>query len=339
MTLIRRFIFISTIILFIGSSIGPSLSGNQINDNGDELDQSQVSWSGDGWGSWNKTVRLAQGFIPTMKYLTRIELYMKKIDIPTVPTASLKISIRDTLYLPDEGDLTSVTINKSDIEDGMRWIEFDFEDIETIPGETYYIVFFETNGHIYKSDFFWGVGTMNPYSDGQAWYKSWPSGWCSLYSTYVKYPDFCFKTYGSNTEPLFSDLECLGHLNWNQVSPGSRVRGNFTVRNSGDPGSQLDWRIESGPEWGEWMFNPSSGEGLTPEDGDVNVEATMICPDIKESMFSGEVVVINEHDDTDVDSIEVTLSTPKQKVFDKVNIRLLEPYTMLSSLVQQMFNL
>jgi len=308
MTLIRRFIFISTIILFIGSSIGPSLSGNQINDGGDELDQSQVSWSGDGCGCWDKTVRLAQGFVPTMKYLTRIELYMKKIDIPTVPMASLKVSIRDTLYLPDEGDLTSVTINKSDIEDGMRWIEFDFEDIETIPGETYYIVFFETNGHISESDFFWGLKTMNPYPDGQAWYKSIKSGiWDSLYKNDKKYPDFCFKTYGSNTEPLFSDLVCLGHLNWNQVTPGSMVRGNFTVCNSGDSGSQLDWSIESSPEWGEWMFNPSSGDGLTPEDGCVTVEATMICPDIKESMFSGEVVIINENDEEDVDSIEVTL--------------------------------
>ena len=64
-------------------------------------------------------------------------------------------------------------------------------------------------------------------------------------------------------------LEGNGVLSWIDVSPGSTVTGSFTIQNSGNPGSSIDWEVISWPEWGAWTFTPDSGEELTPEDGEI----------------------------------------------------------------------
>jgi len=107
------------------------------------------------------------------------------------------------------------------------------------------------------------------------------------------------------------DLECEGSLSWSNVKPGSTVTGSFIVKNVGDPGSELDWEIYDYPTWGRWTFNPSSGNNLKPEDGEVTVEVTVTAPSEKNKQFTGEVKVKNKENSSDYCTIPISLATPK----------------------------
>jgi hypothetical protein len=107
-------------------------------------------------------------------------------------------------------------------------------------------------------------------------------------------------------QPEVPDLDCDGVLNWEDIEPGSTVTGEFTVENIGDPGSLLDWEIESYPEWGNWTFTPSSGTDLTPEDGVITIDVEVVAPDEGEE-FTGEVKIVNSNDPDDFCIIDATL--------------------------------
>ena len=106
------------------------------------------------------------------------------------------------------------------------------------------------------------------------------------------------------------DLDCNGELSWVDVEPGVTVTGSFTVSNIGEADSLLDWEIESYPDWGTWTFTPNGGEDLTPEDGPVTVEVSVVAPDEPSQEFSGTVKVVNSEDDSDFCIIDVSLATP-----------------------------
>jgi len=109
------------------------------------------------------------------------------------------------------------------------------------------------------------------------------------------------------------DLDCDGTLSWTDVSPGSTVTGSFTVENIGEPTSLLDWEITEWPSWGNgssWAFTPLSGDDLTPEDGPVTVNVSVVAPDVKNSDFSGQVKIENKENSSDFCTIDVSLVTP-----------------------------
>jgi hypothetical protein len=89
------------------------------------------------------------------------------------------------------------------------------------------------------------------------------------------------------------------------------VNGSFQVQNIGDPGSLLNWTTNvSSLDWGTWTFNPESGENLTPEDGQVTVQVSVVAPNEKNSEFQGYIRVENRDNSTDFDVISVYLKTP-----------------------------
>lgn len=158
----------------------------------DELDQSQESYSGYGWGVWFDLM-LAQSFVPTLEILTRVEMLMWKAGQPE----SIKISIRNDL---DGEDLTSINVSASEISALTSWHEFNFPDIDVIPGQTYYIVWDPEGAFDIYNSFFWAFGLNNPYEKGCGWlfeYDIWeiwdPPGYPGL--------DFCFRTYGNIYRP------------------------------------------------------------------------------------------------------------------------------------------
>jgi outer membrane protein assembly factor BamB len=106
------------------------------------------------------------------------------------------------------------------------------------------------------------------------------------------------------------DLECTGSLSWSRVKTGSTVTGYFTVKNIGETGSKLNWEIVEYPEWGDWTFTPSSGSDLTPEQGTIIVQVSVVAPDEKGGDFNGEIKIINTDDNSDYGTIPVVLSTP-----------------------------
>jgi len=62
--------------------------------------------------------------------------------------------------------------------------------------------------------------------------------------------------YTPSAEP---DLSCSGDIAWVDVTAGETVTDSFTVQNIGGAGTELDWEIESYPDWGDWTFDPDGG--------------------------------------------------------------------------------
>jgi hypothetical protein len=111
------------------------------------------------------------------------------------------------------------------------------------------------------------------------------------------------------------DLNCNGALSWSDVTLGDTVNGSFTVENIGDLGSRLDWEIESHPGWGTWVFTPSNGDDLAPEDEPVTVEVSVVSPDKKGKEFNGGIKIVNKESGGDCCYVQVSLVTPKNKPF------------------------
>ncbi len=107
------------------------------------------------------------------------------------------------------------------------------------------------------------------------------------------------------------NLECYGSLNWVNVSPRDTITGQFTVKNTGDPKSKLDWEIESFPEWGTWNFSVSNGTDLTPEQGSITVLVTLKVPRKRNEQYSGNITIINKETPTDTEQILISLATPR----------------------------
>jgi hypothetical protein len=107
------------------------------------------------------------------------------------------------------------------------------------------------------------------------------------------------------------DLDCAGELSWTDIEPGATVIGSFQLENIGDAGSLLNWTINtSSITWGTWSFNPVSGKDLTPEDGEVTVQVSVVVPDQGNTEFQGYLLVENQNDSSDTDVIPVYLHTP-----------------------------
>ncbi|MFA5102266.1 MAG: aryl-sulfate sulfotransferase [Candidatus Thermoplasmatota archaeon] len=111
------------------------------------------------------------------------------------------------------------------------------------------------------------------------------------------------------------DLDCSGSLSWSDVKPGATVRGSFQVQNVGMAGSLLNWTVDhSSPSWGTWTFTPESGDNLTPEQGPVIVQVSVVVPNQKNTQFQGSLRIQNENNASDYDTIPVTLKTPTRSI-------------------------
>ncbi len=115
--------------------------------------------------------------------------------------------------------------------------------------------------------------------------------------------------------PMLPDLTCSGKLRWEDVVPGSTVTGNFTIMNDGDPGTQLNWTVFEYPSdcGSNWNFTPANGTGLTPEDGEVTVNVSVVAPS---SSKTGTVKIINSDDSSDNCPIDVYMGTPRNKTLN-----------------------
>jgi len=137
---------------------------------------------------------------------------------------------------------------------------------------------------------------------------------------------YCF----GNDEVPISDLDCEGTLYWTDIKPNSLITSNLTICNVGDPGSILNWKIESYPNWGEWTITPQSG---TIASGNCKtVELFIIAPDIETSTFTGEILIINTDDTDDYEIITVSLTTPKNKERNHPFIQILNNHPHLFNL-------
>lgn len=160
------------------------------------IDQQQTSSSGLGCPFFS-FLWVAQGFIPSLETLTKVEVELFKVGDPASP---IIISIRDSL---SGSDLTSVSIDGSLVSEYSKWIEFNFPDINVTPGNKYYIVCRSSGGSIIN--YYCAVFDIdNPYGGGEAWGSiDYGANWELIEDYYPEYPepDACFKTYGLDVPP------------------------------------------------------------------------------------------------------------------------------------------
>jgi hypothetical protein len=118
------------------------------------------------------------------------------------------------------------------------------------------------------------------------------------------------------------DLECIGEIHWENIWPISykmfnQGYGSFFVENVGEPGSILKWGIDSSPSWAAGWAYGFPGDyynNLTPADGPVRMDVIVTAPKKFNKNFSGDIIVVNLEDSSDIDSVPVTLST-KIKIY------------------------
>ncbi len=122
---------------------------------------------------------------------------------------------------------------------------------------------------------------------------------------------------------FFEDnLECNGELNFSEVIPGSVVSCTIGIQNVGMAGSELDWEIESYPDWGIWTFSPDSGFDLIPEDGEILVDVEIVAPEYPETEFTGEVKIVNSNNPYDFCIISTVLVTPRSQQVHITNFQI-----------------
>jgi C1A family cysteine protease len=154
---------------------------------------------------------------------------------------------------------------------------------------------------------------------GESYYRS-GSSWLDLYDysfsdpTWDHTANFCIKAFTTGGWSwIYSDLDCEGSLSWAKIKPGATVIGNFSVINTGEPTSELNWGVIEWPTWGVWTFTPRSGTNLSPEDGSFSVQVSVVVPSEKNTEFNGTVKVVNTYDPSDYAEIHVYLKTPMEQ--------------------------
>ena len=140
-------------------------------------------------------------------------------------------------------------------------------------------------------------------------------------------------------KPRVPDLESEGSLNYGNVGAGQTETDSFKVKNVGDPGSKLSWEIESYPQdWGKWVITPSSGTGLTPEQGTKTVTVKVTAPS-EPGTYSGKIVVVNTANSNDKETISVSLTSTRSRTINFPFLNLIQNYLFLYQLIQQFLNL
>jgi len=125
------------------------------------------------------------------------------------------------------------------------------------------------------------------------------------------------------------DLDCEGEIQWSGISTGSTVSDTIYVKNIGETGSKLKWRVCGYPtNWGSnWNFNPDQGDNLKPSDGLKPVTVTVVAPGQKNQQYTGQIKFCNEDDSNDICFIQVSLATPKNKSLDIILFTFLQNFT------------
>ena len=217
----------------------------EVDTNNDYLDQEQKYCCGYADPIYDDKP-LSQSFIPSYKVITRVELMIVKRYNPDGFTVSVRSDI-------DGEDLTSVYLSADEIAEDMSWKNFDFQDLDVIPGETYYTVCTSEKTED-NNMYFWYFGIYDSYVDGCAWVFN--NDWSIL--TFGGFPDIDlgFKTFGLDTNLPNKPTKPSG-------STSGKINVEYTYNTSTtDPdGDQLSYLFD----WGDgtdsgWVGSYDSGD-------------------------------------------------------------------------------
>jgi heat shock protein beta len=137
------------------------------------------------------------------------------------------------------------------------------------------------------------------------------------------------------------DVTDIGTFSWTKLAPGKTVTSSFKVKNIGDDYSQLDWEVSEQPTWGTWTFEPEEGENLGNKDGSRTIKVTITAPNEENGEFSGQIKIVNKDDPNDYETIQISLTTPKNKNINRFPLiqRFQENHPRIITLLIQMLQL
>jgi hypothetical protein len=143
-------------------------------------------------------------------------------------------------------------------------------------------------------------------------------------------------------EPSNPDLECEGGIRKTEVPPGSNISGSFQVRNNGDVGSILHWKIDEStiPGWGDnWVFSPNASI-LTTDMGWITVDVEFQAPSEENEEYNETIRVLNAAESSDYCEIDIYIKTPRiRTTYNKLLLQLLERFPNVFSLLRQLIGL
>ena len=275
MNLWKKGIVIAIICLFIGAGAVPGTTSNIEKDYkeytyhienlvlDDQIDQQQTETEDviDAKVSFgkeldDKIIVLAQSFKPTLPKLTKVDLLLRK----KISSNGVTVFIKEDLDSNDS--LASIQLENSQISDFPLWTTFDFDDVDVIPEETYYIVC-TTDASALLLTYEWHFGfrdgeLIDNYSRGIA-HLFFNNMWDSEELT-----DFCFKTYGI---PNGDNQYPVANFTWTPTNPKINEMIAFNASSSYDPDGNYylnkganDGCSYDGGNWAEeWLAaNPNS---------------------------------------------------------------------------------
>jgi len=303
-------------ILVVTLLIATAISVAETSGNDDQLDQSQEQYD-----NWLYLVAeefwMAQSFKPTMPTLTRVEIRLYEWNNVFY---ELTVSIREKL---DGSDLTQITLAPEGHLTYAKWIEFDFPDINVIPGETYYIVCSayegspDVGGQIMC--YGWGFCLENDsYPNGDVFNNNVDNN----FSWGETSGDLCFRTYGIPNEPPLKP-EIQGVLNG---KAGKEYPYTLVATDPDD--DQVYYYVE----WGdgditEWFGPHASGEHVTAS----HTYA-------EEGTYTIKAKVKDIHAESEWATLEVSM--PKNKSYINTPcLRFLENHLHLFPLLRQLLGL
>lgn len=252
--------------LIIASSSVEAVVGEKL-DSIEVVDQQQTSSSGQGCPFFSY-LWIAQGFIPSLETLTKVEVKLFKGGNPTSP---IIISIRNSL---SGSDLTSVSIDGSLVSEYSKWIDFNFPDINVTPGNEYYIVCRSSGGSMIN--YYCAVFDINnPYGGGEAWGSiNYGANWELIEDYYPQYPepDACFKTYCLDESPNTPMIS-------GEPDGNAGTEYTYTFSTTDPEGHDLYYYVKWGDDTtSEWIGEYASGETVSlkhiwQEQGTYTIEA------------------------------------------------------------------
>jgi hypothetical protein len=147
----------------------------------------QVQREGSFGAYFNNNGWLAQSFVPSLDILSKVELAIGSYGSKDQPP--LNLYIRDNL----SGDNLAVcSMEVPETEWGRYvWYAFDFEDLEVLPGNTYYIIC--VSEKVMNWAYAWKGKQSDCYPLGEAFHSDDGNDWHIFSNPPV---DFCFVTWG-----------------------------------------------------------------------------------------------------------------------------------------------
>ena len=194
----------------------------------------------------------AQGFIPSKQSLSKVSLIIVKYGNPPADS-TITVSIKDSL----NGDtLTSKQVNMDTISTSK--VDFDFPDINVIPGTIYYIVC-SIDKHDQHNPYYWSFTVNDKYENGEGWLSNGCQTWYNAEDLFIQFDgiDFGFTTYWIDYGPDNPEID-------GPIEGKAQEFTNYTFYTIDPEGHNVRYYIE----WGDgidfnWIGPYDSGEYVT----------------------------------------------------------------------------